>query len=325
MEWRVRTVAVLVAIALPGLAVAQDAVVSSTAEAHACETAYAALPQGTVLDLFDPKASAGRRAAALAAYERLSAMSECPEFGYTLGQLYRHGEYLPGNVVAQDVPRARQLIRPMAEDGHLAAIADMAEMEMRHANVREAMTWTQVYLHYVDRIVSGEIADPRERYFMRSGYNAHLLARATHLWRHLLRPRLPDKQIRSDLGEFLAMYGSRIGRGLAARGSGAAPLRVSAQEGGPTRVTDRADDCYVTPIKGAGSGSASWIVEVLPSGETRRIVLESFVPKVEVADELANCLASYRFAPFPGTDPTTIRVSMVMGSPEQRPIMPRRR
>ena len=122
-----------------------------------------AWPRATTTDLLDADPPPARPAGALAAYQRLAEMPDCPEFGYTLGQLYRHGEYLPGNLLPQDLDKARALIRPMAEDGYLPAFADLAEMEMRHANAREAMKWTQLYLYYVDKVLLPGIEDASAR------------------------------------------------------------------------------------------------------------------------------------------------------------------
>lgn len=290
-----------------------------------CETAYAELPQGAILDLLDPDAPADRRAGALAAYERLATIAQCPEFGYTLGQLYRHGPYLPGNLLPQDVAKARDLIRPMAEDGYLPAFADLAEMEMRHANTREAMKWTQVYLHFVQDVKADYIDDPEAMRYQRTAYNSHLLARTELLWRRLTRPPLPRRLVGEDLAAYLAEHGERVTRRMRERQEGR-HRRISAQDGGPSGVAGAPEDCYLKPINGVGSASAAWIVEVLPSGETGRIVLENFVPNVEATEEMARCLARYTFAPFDGARPATLRVSMVMGSLGARGLSrPRRR
>ena len=314
----------LAACVLPTAVAAQEyAVPAAPTQGDACEGAYRAVPQGGILDLLDPKAPSERRQAALSAYQTLADKSECPEFGYTLGQLYRHGEYLPGNLVPQDIEKARALILPMAESGYLPAYADMAEMEMRHANPREAMKWTQVYLHFVEKVKMPALDDARDAFFERSAYNGNLLARSELIW-HYSRPSLSRKLVRQDLDAYLTAHGAQVEQRMRARLAGQ-NSRASAQDGGPTRVTSIGERCYVSAIDRIGAGAAAWIVEVLPSGETGRIVLENFVPKPSVADELATCLVDYRFAAFEGSTPATIRVSMMMGSADGATIRRKRK
>lgn len=287
-----------------------------------CEREYQALPYGTILDLLDPEAPPERRASALEAYQRLAAMKECPEFAYTLGQLYRHGPDLPGNPLPQDVPRARELIRPMAEQaGYLNAFADLAEMEMRHANARETMMWTQVYLHLVQRVRMDD-ADPDERHYQRSAYNGHLLARAELIWRWA-RPVLRRKMKEEDFNAYLAGHGDIVER-VRAYEQGYSHRRHSAQNPG-VRVTNDPGTCYISDIDRLGSASAAWIVEVLPSGEKGRIVLENFVPNAKVTEELKACLLRLEFAPFGGTTPVTFRYAAVMGSGEGASMRRQRR
>ena len=109
---------------------------------------------------------------------------------------------------------------------------------------------------------------------------------------------------------------------LPRRGQG---LRASAQGGGATHAIAPAQSCYVNAIDRIGAGAASWIVEVLPSGKPGRVVLENFVPNPDVAGAMRDCLDRYTFAPFAGDAPATIRVSMVMGSPEGAAISRKRR
>ncbi len=309
MKWR--WTFVFAALAAPFTCIAGEGVDPG----KVCNEVYEALPHGTTLDLFDPEAPAERRASALAAYERLATMKECPEFAYALGQLYRHGPDLPGNPLPQDVPKARELIRPMAEDGYLPAFADLAEMEMRHANAREAMRWTQVYLYFVKNVRMDYIDDPDAAQYQRSAYNGNLLARSALIWKWYARPPLPRRLIREDLNTYLTEHGARVTRRMRERADGL-HQRVSAHDGGPARVSKVPDDCYVKLPDRIGAASAAWIVEVLPSGETGRIVLENFVPNADVTESMKACLPRYEFAPFEGTESATVRVSMVVGSTE---------
>jgi len=296
---------------------------ASTDPGHACDLAYRALPQGTILDLLDPEAPAERRGSALEAYERLATIKECPEFAYTLGQLYRHGPDLPGNPLPQDVPRARELIRPMAEEaGYIGAFADLAEMEMRHANAREAMLWTQVYLYLVQE-VRMEGADAAERHYQRSAYNGNLLTRVELIW-NWSKPLLPRKLKAADFNAYLDAHGDLLQR-VRAYDQGSAHRRASAQNIGIATRNDPGR-CYVRDLERLGAASGAWIVEILPSGDIGRVVLENFVPNAKVTDALRECLLAYEFAPPGGNAPVTFRYASVMGSGEGAAFSrPRRR
>lgn len=288
-----------------------------------CETAYAALPNGTILDLLDPQAPTDRRAAALAAYQRLASMKQCPEFGYTLGQLYRHGEYLTGNPLPQDVAKARELILPMAESGYLPAYTDLAEMEMRHANTREAMKWTQVYLYFVDRILVAGNKDADDVQYQRSAYNANLLGRVEFLWRHF-PPSLPDRLINEDLNAYVRDHGDDVMRRMRERQEGL-HLRASAQDLLLPYTITKSSAQYYNLIDDLNAASASWIVEVLPSGEIGRVVLENFVPNEAVTQQIKSVVTRYKFAPLDGQLSKTVRISIVVGNPESRELNKRRR
>lgn len=309
MEWRWSLV--LAALLAPAVCLAAE----DAASTGSCEEAYAALPHGTILDLLDPEAPEQRRAAALSAYERLAGMKQCPEFAYTLGQLYRHGPDLPGNPLPQDVEKAIELIRPMAEDGYLAAFADLAEMQMRHANAREAMRWTQVYLHFVRKVQMDFAEDADALQYNRAAYNGNLLARTEIIWKNYARPPLPRRTVAEDLNAYLSEHGASVTARMRERQQGL-HRRVSAQDAGQARVASDLAECYLKPKGRIGAGSAAWIVEVLPSGETGRIVLENFVPSSEFTREMEECLMRYEFAPFQGEESATVRIAMVMGSPD---------
>ncbi|TWT23230.1 hypothetical protein FQY83_00810 [Luteimonas marina] len=307
MKDRLRVFAMLLAaVACPAFA--------GTADTARCEEAYAALPAGTILDLLDPDAPPERRTRALEGYERLADMRECPEFGYTLGQLYRHGSELPRNLVQQqDIPRAKELIQAMAMDGYLPAFADLAEMVMRHGEHREAMLWTQVYLHFSRTVLRPEL-DADRAHFMRTAYNGHLLTRAETVWRWQ-KPAVPRKRVAEDLNAWLSEHGASVRKRMIERYQGS-DRRASAQEGPLPRVRAKAEDCRLNLDPRLGAATGSWIVEVLPSGQTGRVLLENFVPRAAFVETLRPCLADYRFEPLAGETPATLRISLLYGSPE---------
>ncbi|MFP7722937.1 hypothetical protein [Lysobacter sp. A3-1-A15] len=316
MGWR--WFGLCIALAVPMVATAQDA----TPADAGCDAAYEALPHGTLLDLLDPDAPAERRAQALGAYERLAGMEGCPEFGYTLGQLYRHGPYLPGNLLPQDLPKARRLIRAMAEDGYLPAYADLAEMEMRHANAREAMKWTQAYLYFTREVRQAFIDDADDLQYQRSAYNGNLLARVEIISKWA-RPPLPSKVKREDLKDYLAVHGAPVAKRMLERERGT-HARASAQDAALIGLANVPEPCYVK-LEKVGAASAAWIVEVLPSGGMGRVVLENFVPNPEVTEELKACLLERRFETFEGDRSKTMRFHMVAGSTEGASLRRRRR
>lgn len=302
----------LIAALIPFHVVAQESA-GAAAGGASCDAAYLALPHGTILDLLDPEAPADRRTQALSAYQRLASMKECPEFAYTLGQMYRHGPYLPGNPLPQDFDKARELILPMAEAGYLPAFADLAEMEMRQAHVREAMKWTQVYLYFVDAVLVKYSKDTDDRLFERSAYNAHLLSRVSFLWRHF-PPKLPDRVIKEDLNAYLSAHEASVTQRMREQFEGR-HRGASTQNGGPGYTVSGSE--YIKLPGDLSAAAGSWIVEVQPSGQIGRVVLENLVPNIAVAEKIRQyMLRRYRFVPFDGAESRTTRVSIVVGSRE---------
>ncbi|NCT72379.1 MAG: hypothetical protein GXC75_15670 [Xanthomonadaceae bacterium] len=278
-------------------------------DADDCAAAAAAMPAGAILDLLDPEAPDDRRQRARAAYELAAESAACPEFGYTVGLLHRFGPDLPGNLLPRDLPKARVLIRRMAEAGYLQAYADLAEMEMVHGRYRESMKWTQVYLYFVKNIKMPQMRNGDDIQFDRAAYNGHLLNRAEVVWRWQ-KPAVPRRHVNQDLTAYLAEHETRVGALIAEGARGYADLGP-----GPRRVEDPGR-CYLKALDRVGAATASYVVEVQHSGQVSRIIAENFVPNMETADFLKTCVRRYRFAAFDGTRPRLTRVSMTYGSSE---------
>lgn len=308
MKWR--WIPLFAALAVPFVCFAEE----RTDPVVDCGEVYDSIPHGTLLDLLDPDAPADRRAEAVQEYQRLSAISECPEFGYSLGQLYRQGPNLPGNPLPQDIPKARELIRAMAETGYLPAYADLAEMEMVHGQYRESMKWTQVYLYLVRNVQQPLMKDGNDIQFSRSAYNGHLLNRAEVVWRWI-KPALPRKLISQDLNAYLNQRQEQVGVHERSYGLGLGmPVARRTAENCYLRIEDRID-----------AATASYIVEVLPTGKVGRTVLENFVPSVASAERLKEeCLSKYVYEPFDGEKSRMTRISLVFGSSEGAALRRRR-
>lgn len=307
-----RTTAFLLALSLSsvGMAQPQEAIEPQpTPRVVGCDQAYDSLPYGALPDLLDAQAPVDRRERALQAYLKLEGAKECPEYGYTVGLLYRFGPDMPGNLLPRDLDRARQLILAMAEAGHLQAYADLAEMEMVHGQYRESMKWTQVYLYYVKNIRMPQSSDGRMMQFDRSAYSGHLLNRAEVVWRWQ-KPVLPRRRVSEDLTAYLASTEERVAPLIGGRTRGGIDL------GAAPRVVVEPGECLIRPLDRIGAATASYVLEVQPSGVVSRILVENFVPNMDAAELLKSCVRRYVFEPFDGQQPLLTRVTLTYGSSE---------
>jgi hypothetical protein len=65
-----------------------------------------------------------------------------------------------------------------------------------------------------------------------------------------------------------------------------------------------------------GAATASYLLEVQPSGHITRILAENFVPNIDTAEYLKACLRDYVFSPYEGQRPLMTRISITYGSTE---------
>jgi|GEM_PF-1811931 len=258
-----------------------------------CEMIGADITNSMKVDLIDPAAPQATRQKALDAYLALVDNVQCPEYGYSIGLLYRFGDELPGNLLPKDVQKARELLLRYAEDGNLVAYADLAEMALKDGNAREAMRWTQVYLYFVGttdkQFKEGDA-------FHRSGYNGDLLKRANEAWVRQ-RPSLSRDSIRADLTSYLQSHKEQT-------------LRRSADQGEQKKRIPEDALLSVKPGHGTcdvdlgrvGGAYVKYVIEVQPDGRPSRIVIQDFAPRIEAAKKLMQCLKAYEFESFPGTE-----------------------
>lgn len=269
-----------------------------------CEMVGGNITDSMEVDLLDPSAPQTDRQRVLDAYMALADEKECPEYGYSIGLLYRFGSDIPGNPLKKDLQRAHDLILRYAEDGNLIAYADLAEMALAEGHAREAMQWTQVYLALLTGSDS-EFRNGNDPYY-RSGYNGDLLLRAERAWARQ-RPKLSREVIRSDFADYLRDKKAGILQRIAASETAQHRLRTE----GLSAPTIRGK-CEVA-LRDVGGAYARYLVEVQPDGHVSRVVIRDFAPSPQAAVTLAQCVKVYQFQPFQGPAPRVGIMPVVYG------------
>lgn len=261
------------------------------------------------MDVFDPAAPAHLRAAALDGFQKASTLAHCTNDIHTMGQLYRHGPDLPGNLLPKDTARARELLVRSAEAGRLSTYADLAEMALVEGEAREAMKWTQVYLYFLKNV--GKVYMNKERtQFESAGYNADLLLRAERAWRKA-RPRLDRALIDEDLSTYVTRYRNEVAERIHGRMKAEQSV-FAPKEPGELRLK-RVGSCKPLRMKGVTAASVVYLMEVLPSGRIGRVVPESFSGNPVAMEKLAHCARVYEFEPFDGETPRVVRIPVTYG------------
>jgi hypothetical protein len=211
--------------------------------------------------------------------------------------MYRFGPALAGNALAKDVAHAGALLEHAGLAGSAYAYADLAEMALAEDMPHEAMLWTQVHLWRV----ANHPANSKGMPFHRQGYNADLLQRATRAWR---RAKLDNAQIQAMLDDYLARHRAELLAGL-----------QEPERSAPQRV--RLSIARMPPRNAAHLGKASgyvlFLLEVQPSGEVSRTVVESFAPSPEIVAKLRPLVEGVRLHPFEGPDPQNGVLPVVYG------------
>lgn len=257
----------------------------------------------SIIDVYDPDAALATRQAALRALLALPEQCDNHDFDYTIGQLFRHGPDLPGNLVARDTSKAAALILAAAEDGHLYAYADLAEMNLKDGLARDAMKWAQVYLYLLTRHSASFDKGPRD--FERRGYNADLLYRVEGAWRRQ-KPALDRALIGDDLRGYLKGTEATIVAGLARKEK---YVNGDDLEFPPIKWMKRTCHQDLGRITGA---YAMYLLEVQPTGKVSRVVLENFAPDPIAGVRLRGCV-DVQFEPFAGADAKVGRMPIVYG------------
>lgn len=122
---------------------------------------------------------------------------------YLLGSFYRLGENHPAKIFPQDAGKAKIYLSNAAIDGHYAAMAAMAELELKNGNYRDAMLWAQVFAYY------SELESKKYSKDSNQAYQAYLLQRIMQ-FTNKDKKLYSDQQFLDDLHGFHASYNQRI-------------------------------------------------------------------------------------------------------------------
>lgn len=168
-------------------------------------------PYDPAADVLNPDGDPVLRQASL---ERLAERSrEGSSYSrYLLGNLYRLGRAHPAALVDRDLAQARPLLSNAALDGHLMAMAAMAEIELEKGEPMSAMIWAQAYNYYLLR--------KTPEWGGTKPYLAHLLDR---IYARLGRSKDIDREIQEYMASFILTHGERLDAKIEARRGGAAP------------------------------------------------------------------------------------------------------
>jgi hypothetical protein len=131
-DWRPRLLCLIAfsALALPAQTFAEDLPACMARELDA--------------DVLNPDGDLAKRLATLEAIEKKDILY----WRHIVGNLYRLGRDHPAALVDQDLAKAEQALLPVAQDGYLYAMADMAETKLAAGDPVGAMVWARIYTHY---------------------------------------------------------------------------------------------------------------------------------------------------------------------------------
>lgn len=163
-------------------------------------------PHRLELDLLlDARRDAPEREAAL---RRLIAAADSGDgyAQYVLGSLYRLGDRHPAQLLGRDESRAALYLSNAAVQGWVIALAAMAELRLDQGNAREAIVWTQLYIHY-DAIRAADYPVAPDS---RRAYAASLLHRCSQ--KLTLDEALADA-IDADVAAFVDRHGASMETG----------------------------------------------------------------------------------------------------------------
>lgn len=237
-------------------------------------------------DPFNPDGPKNLRLAAFADWER-DAPEGSADNHYRLGVHYRLGAQHPAALVERDVRKARRHLSSAALDGHVPAMASIAELELAAGQGKVAMIWAQAYIRY------GEQANPGRG----QGYPAGLLRR---IYRTLPDDAASNEELRLAMVRFLTLYDDRIQAGLAASAEPAEGAHCrSVNEDWPTHLDPNRRTAPLATTRESqklhAPGMAMFRLDINPAGEVVAVQVIESLPTPQAARGLRASVERLRF------------------------------
>jgi hypothetical protein len=290
MRMRLKTATLLCLLLGAGPALAQE----PAGALPPCE------PYVAAADAFNPDGDLDLRVASLAKMESAPDTLEA-QWMYGLGALYRLGRDHPAGLVDQDLAKARRFYEQASLDGHIEALASLAELELAAGQPMQAMLWAQVYVKA--KRISG-----RGRGL---GYPAYLLKRVSAR----LPPGSGAEQDR-QLALFMRNQGEKFRARLARpKAEDATPDCRTVEDDWPTSLANRAQVSLpkgrsALALDAATSGFALFSLTVDPDGRIAEVRVIDSVPTGWMAVQMDTLVREMQFNPV---DPS---------APQRRVLMP---
>jgi len=242
-------------------------------------------------ELLDPRTPETQRASLFAKLEKQAQAGDAKAL-YVVGSLYHIGRSLPASPVERDLAKARLYLSNAATHGEVYAMAKMAEIEAAADHPQDALTWTQIYAHYV--LLKSAEERPSE------GYLGELVERAS---RGVRQAQMQD--VVDHLNLFITSYDKAV-----REGSSALQERESDMEfvNNPSRSKPFYSRDYMPP-----AGFAEYLVGFDAKGIAREVLLIDATPDLKIDPVLRGVVGSYQVRPASDNRKEQLRYAFISG------------
>ncbi|HEY8009745.1 MAG TPA: hypothetical protein VIE67_01950 [Rudaea sp.] len=257
---------------LAGLLVAAQAFAATSMNFHL---------EDRLAKLLDASAPAAERELVLDQY-RKDALAGDIAAQYFIGNLYRLGNKLPGNIVARDPDQAFRYLSNAGAHGFIIAMAKTAELELELKKPYEAMLWTQLYGHYEgygDAKVDAANHRPRT-----GGYYANLLHRTYAVFGS---DATQTQAMQADFQAFIEQHDAEIHAGMVlGRDARAAPE----QKPRPAPQKINFSSLKAGLPAHAQDDLGEFVVAFSADGKVKRVFLFDCTPDIAMGPELSSAM-----------------------------------